>query len=193
MSWLFGLLALVALLPLPVRAENGAWRELKTPHGARKALADGRADTPNGEVASILRVVCRPDHGGKLCIGMKVEHASETPGFPFAAFQGDDAPASRKPLFVGRIGAGAAAVTVNASAGGDFVSDPPGAFMFESCASNRGPSAAAQIARAIAAGGPVEIEVDAPSGSGAAIRGRFRGDVPDGVVSRVLAGCLHGD
>jgi hypothetical protein len=175
-------LAAGAVLPLaaPVRAAD-PWRRAQN-----RATADARAETPDGVVPAVVKVICRGGDDGSVCIAMKVEDAVQIASFDFAAFEGPDAKAAALPLFSGRVGETA----VEGPASGRAADDPPGAFVFEFCGPSHGPSGAKTLAHAIAAGpGEVEIAIAHPARDGRAIRARVPADAPDGEVSRALKRC----
>jgi hypothetical protein len=181
--------ALALALPQAARASEG-WDLRAGPGGQHKAVAEGSATTPDGEVPAGLRVQCREGRDGTLCVGLKIEEQVAQPRFDYGAFEGPDARARGQRLLSARVGAGDAAVVVEAALEGHFAADPPTAFLFEVCAANRGPSDAATLARAIAEGaGEVELSVRPPGEGGGELRARFPADRPGGAVSRALRGC----
>jgi hypothetical protein len=175
-------LAAGAFLPLPTPARaSGPWRPAQN-----RATADARAETPDGVVPAVVKVMCRGGGDGSVCVAIKVEDAEKIASFDFAAFEGPHASAAALPLFSGRVGATA----VEGPAAGRAVDDPPGAFLFEFCGPSHGPSGAKTLAHAIAAGpGDVEIAVAHPARDGRAIRAHFPADVPNGEVSHALKRC----
>lgn len=181
-------LALLVALAPPAHAA-GPW-SLHVGGGRRRAIADGRAATPDGVVPAILRVACQSGDGGSVCVALKVEDTPHVPSFDFAAFGRSDAPAARERLWSTRVGTGAAAKTIEARASGHFAKDPPGAFLFEVCGPNRGASEAAAIAYAIATGtGEIEISIAYPARDGHAIQARFPDDSIDETIAEALRGC----
>ena len=181
----------LALAALAVPALGaGPWSFHKTPHGLRKAVADGRAETPGASVAAMLRVQCQPGDGGELCVSLKVEEAQGHPGFDFAAFEGPQAPTRGQRLLSARAGAAEGGLSFDAAVEGHWTSEPPGSFSFDLCAANRGESDAARLAQAIAAGaGEVELAVRSPAGDGREIRARFPADAQDHAVEEALRSC----
>lgn len=176
------LLAAAAVLPMPARGA-GPWSLHRAPRGIR-AVADGRAETPAGTVAAVLRVQCKKN-GAALCVSVKVEDAAKIEGFDFAAFEGGGA-ANGQRLLQARAGD----VAVEAAPVGAWVRDPEGAFAFELCGNGGGESEAAALARAIASGvGAVELTVRHPGDDTRAIRAQFPTDAEDRVVSEVVERC----
>lgn len=173
-------LAVGTLLPLPTPARaSSPWRRAMQD----RATADARAETPDGVVPAIVKVTCR---GGAVCVAIKVEDTPHVASFDFAAFEGPDARAGALPLFSGRVGETA----VEGPVAGRPADDPPGSFVFEFCAPDRGPSQAKTLAHAIAAGpGDLELAIAHPARDGRAIRTRIPADAPDGDVSRALKRC----
>lgn len=168
------------LLPAPARA-SGPWRPAQN-----RATADARAETPDGVVPAVVKVMCRGGDDGSVCVAMKVEDAEQIASFDFAAFEGPDAKAAALPLFSARVGE----TSVEGPVSGRAVDDPPGSFLFEFCGPGRGPSGAKKLAHAIAAGpGEVEIAIAHPARDGRAIRARVPADAPNGEVSRALKRC----
>jgi hypothetical protein len=180
----------LSLLSIALAAHAaGPWSFHKTPQGLRKAVADGRAETPGEPVAAMLRVQCKPGASGSLCVSLKVEEAKATSRFDFAAFEGPQARAAAQPLLSARAGADGA-VAIEAAVAGHWTSEPPGSFSFDLCAANRGESDASRLARAIAAGvGEVELAIHDPSGNGREIRARFPSDSQDEAVEEALRSC----
>src|SRR5512134_2302405 len=169
-----------ALLPMPARSA-GPWSLHRGPRGFR-ALADGRAETPSGSVAAVLRVQCQQKDESPFCISVKVEDAAKVAGFDFAAFEGGAARGQR--LLHARSGAG---VAIDAEVTGHPAQDPEGSFAFEVCGSPREDGEALALARAIAdVAGEIEIAVQQPGGAAGEIRARFPTDAVDHAVSEVL-------
>jgi hypothetical protein len=184
--------ALALSLSHVARATEG-WDLRVGPGGLHKAVAEGTATTLDGDVPAALRVQCRAGRDGSLCVGLKVEEQA-SPRFDYRAFEGPDAPARGQRLLSARVGAGDAAVGIDAAPEGHFADDPPTAFVFEVCAANHGASDAATLARAIAEGGAgVELVVRHPSEGGGEVRARFPADRPGGAVSRALQDCWRPD
>ena len=176
-------LAALALLPAAPARAGGPWRPAE-----HRATADARAETPDGVVPAVVKVLCRGGDGGTVCVGVKVEDAERVASFDFDAFEGPDAKAAALPLFTGHVGA----TTVEGPVVGRAVADPPGAFLFEFCGPSRGPSGAKTLAHAIAGGagaGEVELAIAHPSRDGRAIRARVPADAPGGDVAKALKGC----
>src|SRR4030095_3930673 len=142
--------------PAPASAES--WDYHEGPTGIRRALASSRAELPDGSSAALLRVQCRPDADGALCVSLKVEGAEANRSFDFAAFEGPDAPARGQRLLSAHWNTGAEPASLEAALSGSFVPEPKGAFLFELCAANPGASEAATLAQALAsARGEIEI------------------------------------
>jgi len=179
------LLAATALMPMPARGA-GPWSLHKAPRGIR-AIADGRAETPEGTVAAVLRVHCKNGGPAPLCVSVKVEDAAKIEAFDFAAFEGGGA-ANGQRLLQARAGD----VAVEAALVGAWVRDPEGAFAFELCGSAASESDAAALARAIARGvGAVELTVRHPADDTRAIRAQFPADAEDRVVIEVVERCAR--
>lgn len=176
-------LAAAAVLPDPAWSA-GPWTVRRGPKDVR-ALADGRAETPDGSVAAVLRVQCHPGDRMPLCVSLKVEDAARVSHFDFAAFEGG---AARGQLLL-HAQAGAD-VGLDAAVTGHWAKDPVGSFAFDLCGAADGVSEAAALARAIAdVPGEVELTVRQPAGAAGEIRARFPADAVDHAVSEVLKRC----
>jgi hypothetical protein len=176
-------LAAGAVLPLPAPARaSGPW------HSARQSRAsvDARAETPDGVVPAVVKVMCLGGDVDSVCVTMLVEDTAQVASFDFAAFEGPDAAAAKVPLFSARVGETA----VEGPVSGRTVDDPPGSFSFEFCGPRGAASGAKTLAHAIAAGpGDLEIAIAHPARDGRAIRARVPADAPGGEVSRALERC----
>jgi hypothetical protein len=172
-----------ALLPMPAHSA-GPWSLHRGPRGLR-ALADGRAETPSGSVAAVLRVQCQQKDREPFCVSLKVEDASKVAGFDFAAFEGGAVRGQR--LLRARAGAD---VALEAEVAGHWAKDPEGSFAFDLCGGADDAGEAATLARAIAdVAGEVELAVQQPAGAAGEIRARFPADAVDHAVSEVLERC----
>lgn len=175
------LLAATALLPVPARAA-GPWGIHRTPKGLR-ADVDGRAETPAGTVAAVLRVQCRDaGGGGMLCVSVKIEDAARSEGFDFASLETASANggAPRLLLHDGE-------ASVEAEPEGRWAQDPPGSFALSVCGKAGAASEARHLADLVAAGaGPLELAVRSASGE---IRMHFPADSEDRVSRKVVKRC----
>jgi hypothetical protein len=183
MRRLLPLVVVLALLPLPVAAD-GWHAESQGP--AKRATVDARAETPDGVVPAVVKVMCRGGADGSVCVSVKVEDRKTVASFDFDAFEGPDAKAAQERLFSGRVGP----VSVEGTVSGRIATDPPDAFLFDFCGPSRGANDAKTLAHAIAVErGDVELAVQHPARDGRAIRVKVPAAAGNRDVTGVLRGC----
>lgn len=175
------LLAAAALLPAGARAA-GAWGVHRTARTLR-ADVDGRAETPGGTVAAVLRLHCREARGGTLCVSVRIEEAARIEGFDFAALEGASGGEPRLVLGDGR-------ARVEAAPEGRWAHATSGAFAVTVCGKAGEPSEARRLAELVAAGaGPLELTLRSAGEGGPEIHARFPADSERHASRQVVERC----
>jgi hypothetical protein len=179
--------ALVVLAGGPANAAV-SWRYVETVDGARSASTYAQGRTPGGQVSMRLAVRCEPGADATASIVLVVQRANTIPGFNFAAFEGEDAPALQRKLATIRVVALRRDVSVATSVTGRFLAD--GSFAFTLSAPLLGRNEVKWLTDAMILGAVlVVLSVQDPIDPNKRVYAQFQASQAAAPVANVMDGC----